>query len=412
MRMWNKLAAALAAAAFMSGGGVRSHADGKPAIVAARPPVDVKPLGGEVNRGLDWLAQHQLDNGAWGQGDEAATMGPASGLRDTPSVADTAMAVLAFMRAGHTAAHGQHSARVKRGLEYILSEIEGSDDDSLYVTQTRGTRVQFKIGTYVDTFAALMVLTEAKGTMPDENGNKRLERALTKVVAKVQKNQRKDGTWDNKGWAPALTQSMAAKGLNRAKQTGAKVDDATLARIEAQAQSGFDAKSGDFSTSSSAGVGLYGAAAGASAMRESANTRQLQEKELRDKVASAKTAPEREQAAAELRENQQAQGAADAAGKALLGRLDDPSFIRGFGNNGGEEFLSYMLISESLVGKGGNEWKKWDAAIGKLIAGVQNQDGSWTGHHCITGRTFCTAAALLVLMADRAPVPVAGGLRG
>ena len=37
---------------------------------------------------------------------------------------------------------------------------------------------------------------------------------------------------------------------------------------------------------------------------------------------------------------------------------------------------------------------------------MQNEDGSWTGHHCITGRTFCTAAALLVLMGDRTPVPV------
>ncbi len=37
---------------------------------------------------------------------------------------------------------------------------------------------------------------------------------------------------------------------------------------------------------------------------------------------------------------------------------------------------------------------------------VQNDDGSWSGHHCITGRTFCTSTALLVLLADRTPVPV------
>ena len=43
--------------------------------------------------------------------------------------------------------------------------------------------------------------------------------------------------------------------------------------------------------------------------------------------------------------------------------------------------------------------------------GVQNGDGSWTGHHCITGRTFCTAAALLVLMSDRAPAPTASRLQ-
>ena len=38
---------------------------------------------------------------------------------------------------------------------------------------------------------------------------------------------------------------------------------------------------------------------------------------------------------------------------------------------------------------------------------MQNADGSWAGHHCITGRTFCTATALLVLMGDRAPEPSA-----
>jgi squalene cyclase len=42
---------------------------------------------------------------------------------------------------------------------------------------------------------------------------------------------------------------------------------------------------------------------------------------------------------------------------------------------------------------------------------IQNADGSWTGHHCITGRTFCTSAALLVLMVDRSPVPVAAKIQ-
>jgi hypothetical protein len=42
---------------------------------------------------------------------------------------------------------------------------------------------------------------------------------------------------------------------------------------------------------------------------------------------------------------------------------------------------------------------------------VQNQDGSWSGSHCITGRTFCTSTALLVLMADRTPVPVQAGAK-
>ena len=333
-------------------------------------------------------------------------------MRDTPSVADTAMAVLAFMRSGENASKGEHAARVKRGLEYILGEVEHSDDHSLFVTETRGTRVQFKIGTYVDTFAALMVLTEAKGTMPDAAGNKRIAVALDKVVGKIKSNQRQDGTWDNRGWAPALTQSMAAKGLNRAAQGGADVGETTLRRVEQQAQTAYDSKTGAFATGDAAGVQLYGAAANTSAMQDSLNTRHKEETELRAKMAAAPTAAERDRYAAQLKDNEKAQGQAESAEKALQAKLEDPTFIRGFGNNGGEEFLSYMLVSEAMAAKGGADWAKWDASITKLVDGVQNQDGSWTGHHCITGRTFCTAAALLVLMADRAPVPTAAGLHG
>ena len=52
-----------------------------------------------------------------------------------------------------------------------------------------------------------------------------------------------------------------------------------------------------------------------------------------------------------------------------------------------------------------------EAAIGAArlgadyLAAMARADGSWAGNHCITGRTFCTATALLVLMGDRAPRP-------
>jgi hypothetical protein len=416
MRKLKRIATALFAAALLSGAAVSirsAGAKGAPKETAVfKRAVEAKDLTGQVKRGLSWLAKHQLDNGAWGQGDEATGMGGRGDLSAASSVADTSMALLAFLRAGHTASQGDYKPQVRRGLEYVLGEIESSDDNSLYVTQTRGTRVQGKIGTYVDTFAALMVLTEAKGTMPDEAGKKRLGGGIAKVLSKIEKNQQKDGTWANQGWAPALTQSMASKGLNRAAQSGEKVDDATLKRVEQQAQANHDTKSGAFAPAGTAGVDLYGAAATTSSMRESANTRRQQENEVKDKIANAKTEQDKARYTAELRDGEKAQGAADSAEKALVGRLEDPGFIRGFGNNGGEEFLSYMLVSEALVAKGGAEWKKWDDAITKLIDGVQNQDGSWSGQHCITGRTFCTAAALLVLMADRTPVPVASKLRG
>ena len=411
MRKLKNMAAALAAVGLIGGATLvrPSRADVAKPAATWKTAVEPKSLSGNVKRGLSWLAKHQLDNGAWGQGDEAAAMAGGT-MAGASSVADTSMALLAFLRSGQTAKGGEYAANVRRGIDYVVGEIERSDEGSLYVTQTRGTRVQSKIGTYVDTFTALMVLTEAKGTMGDDAANARVAKALGKVIAKIEKNQQQNGTWANQGWAPALTQSIASKGLNRAAQSGEKVGDQTIARVEKQAKDGFDGRG--FATGGTAGVDLYGAAATTSAVRDSANTRVHEEKDVREKLAKAKSEVERRQYQARLDEGQKTRAAAEGAERALIKRTEDPAFIRGFGNNGGEEFLSYMLMSEALVVKGGAEWKKWDGAITSLVNGVQNQDGSWTGHHCITGRTFCTAAALLVLMADRAPVPMAGKLRG
>ena len=94
-----------------------------------------------------------------------------------------------------------------------------------------------------------------------------------------------------------------------------------------------------------------------------------------------------------------------AAKRAVVQQLDDEGFVAGFGTNGGEEYLSYMNISESLWIDGGNEWIAWDEKITRNLYSIQEEDGAWTGHHCITGGTFCTSAVLLTLMADRIPLP-------
>ena len=115
--------------------------------------VDPKPLTTTVKKGLAWLASHQLQTGAWGQGDEAEGM---RGSRTTTSanVADTSMALIAFLRAGHTPrANTEYSNHVQKGIDYVLAEIEANDDNTLFVSKVRGTRVQMKIGQYADTFA-------------------------------------------------------------------------------------------------------------------------------------------------------------------------------------------------------------------------------------------------------------------
>ncbi|MCK6547883.1 terpene cyclase/mutase family protein [Myxococcota bacterium] len=376
------------------------------------PAVEPKPLSPKVNKGLEWLVAHQLPNGAWGQGEESPQMGQSMGeLRDKGNVADTCIAALALLRAGSTPSSGRHAKNVVKALDFVMKEIEASDRDGLAVTNIRGTRVQGKIGPYVDTFMSSMLLSEVKGKMPDKTSEERLGAALAKVLHKIAKNQRSDGSWEGQAWAPVLSQALGAKGLNRAAQAGAPVSEDTLRKNEAYAQAQFDGKSGSFGGDGSAGVGLYSAASSVGAMADAANTRAIEREQLKRDLDETKDAKVKKQVEAKLAEHERAEKTKDSANAALLRRLDDPSFIAGFGSNGGEEFLSYMLVSESLVVQGGREWKTWDAAMTQNLDRVQNPDGSWTGHHCITGRTFVTASALLVLTADRAPVPLAAKMK-
>jgi hypothetical protein len=92
--------------------------------------------------------------------------------------------------------------------------------------------------------------------------------------------------------------------------------------------------------------------------------------------------------------------------KEIKDQLSNDRFVTGFGSIGGEEFFSWLNISESLHRTGGPEWQKWNADTTAKLLKLQNADGTWAGHHCITGRVAVTSAAILLLTADREPAPV------
>ena len=86
---------------------------------------------------------------------------------------------------------------------------------------------------------------------------------------------------------------------------------------------------------------------------------------------------EREKAQTKLKDLETNAKAQEEATKAVVQRLGDKQFIQGFGSNGGEEFLSYMQISETLLAKGGKEWQDWDKSMTVNLGRIQNPDGSW-----------------------------------
>lgn len=363
---------------------------------------DIAPTGNVVD-GLSYLVKNQNQDGSWSQGEESPYMAQGGHHNgDIHNVADTCMAALALVRAGNLPDRGKFASNVAKAAEYVCASVEKADRDSLFITDVRGTRVQMKLGQFVDTFLAAVFLPEVKGHMKSASENERIATALNKIVYKIEKNQGADGRFANGGWAPIHSQSLALQGLNKAKNVGIAVKASTIERAETLSQKQFDSRNKEFNMDGAAGVGLYAAGATLGGMQSSLNTfnsvRGTLEAQSKDPTASPQA---RSEAAERLQYYSDAQAAQTDALAAVTKKLGDSKFVQGFGCNGGEEFLSYLQISDTMRANNDKGFDDWNSKITANLNHVQNQDGSWMGQHCITSRTFCTAAALLVLLAEK-----------
>jgi hypothetical protein len=347
-----------------------------------------------AGKGVQWLVSVQGKDGGWGQdGGETSFVRGGERLESNGNdVANTAVSVLALMRAGSTPSGGPHRSAVARGIDFIVRNVEHSPEQGLAVTNVTGSQIQRKLGPFIDTFLASMALAEADGHMADAAADARVHRALQKVVSKIEKNQLQDGSWNiSGGWAPILGTSLASRGLYAAQQKGAKVSPAVMARADEYTKKGAGAGYGPGVGGGVAGgvvggvpgglaAGRVGGVAAGVPLYASAQALEQLSRTSADRVKNAKEI------------------------QTITTDLRNARFVNGFGSMGGEEFFSYLNISDSLKRAGGEEWQKWNSDIKTRLVKLQNQDGTWAGHHCITGRVAVTSAAVLTLLADREPV--------
>ena len=401
-----------------------------PPAKKAAPPADrewetkIEPRSPDaaVRVGFEYLLKQQQSDGGWGQGggwrqshDQQGSRVEGANVEDPADLGNTCVSLVALLRGGDSPAEGAHREAARKAFEFICGQVERADDASLYVTAVRDTQLQVKIGTYVDTFLAGWALSELKGKLADEGAEKRRAAALDKVMAKIERNQKDDGSFaDNKGWAAVLSQGLASKALNSAARSGAKVSARALDNDQRQNTDGLDLAKGDFSAAagaaepSSAGVSIYREAAKLSGLNERTKSNVSRKAEAEKKLAEASVpAAEKDKARADLKQVADDEKASQVAQQAVAAKLSDTRYTAGFGNNGGEEFLSYLNLGESLRERGGKEWNDWKGKMQATLCSAQNADGSWAGQHCITGRTFCTSAALLTLLVERAPAVAA-----
>lgn len=396
MRVFAVSVALAGIAVYMEAGVSKEKSAEKP---VEKPVLKKDSANGALQRGIEWLVSVQGKDGGWGQdGGETSYVRQGERLeRSGNDVANTALAAQVLVRAGNTPKNGVYREPLQRAVNFILMSVERSPDEGLAVTDVTGTQIQRKLGPHIDTFLTSKLLADLDGKMGDTQSNARVRRALAKCVAKIEKNQMKDGSWNlSGGWAPILGTSIASQSLAAARAKGVPVAPQTMAMVDRYTKASADAGMGSGRGRGDGGVaggvpgGVAGGIRGSTSEALTASAGVSLYKSAQELEQLSRTAEDRKKNAKEI--------------DGIKSRLNDSRFVAGFGSIGGEEFFSYLNISDSLRRAGGPEWTKWNTEMKTKLVKLQNGDGTWAGHHCITGRVAVTSAAILLLAVDGEPL--------
>ncbi len=307
-----------------------------------------------IRKGLEWLIKTIRPDGGCGVD-----------IGENSDIGCTAMVGMAFITQGNTLVNGPRSRQLRELTYYLLKCVERMPEDD--ITSERNSQLQQKIGRHAHTFFATLFLSQVLGQGVEPN---RAREALTKLVETVCKTQSDDGAWGQSSWAPVLGTVMGWSCLRGAHFAGFNV------KASAENTAKHLVEDMEKNLNQHAGRGnwmhtLYKNATGVRVLSAMGmDSEPIAKKAFGDALS-------------------------------LITKDNTP-----FSQAGGEEFLAFHLITETMLQRGGEDWAKWFPTCRDKMIQVQNKDGSWTGRHCITSRTFCTAAAILVLSAPNRYLPI------
>ena len=354
-----------------------------------------------VRDGLSWLADAQAANGGYGAGSHNAQH-----IRDPQAVktdpATTATVAMALLRNGTTLKKSEHAEHLKNAINYLLETVENTSKGNPYITEVRNTQIQTKLGANIDAVMTAQLFSNLLDRDLKGLDRKRVIRCLDICVAKIEAGTDEQGRQKNAGWAGVLQSGLATSALESAQAVGIAVDKEVVERSRNYQKSNYDDETKSANTADGAGVVLY---AVSNSVRGTA-------KEARKAVEDIKKAKEEgvlEEVVVTV-ENLEKAGYSEAEAASYVASYNvyqsakktaqQEDVLNGFGNNGGEEFLSFLQTGESMVVNKDEDWKKWYDSMSGRILKIQNQDGSWNGHHCITSPVFCTATSILLLTVE------------
>ena len=359
-------------------------------------------VNASVDRALIWIVGAQSNNGGWGAGSHSRqdVLDPHSVATDP---ATTAMVSMALLRSGSTPTSGMYKNQLNKAIRYLLETIENSPQTSLNITQLQGTQIQSKLGQNIDVVLAsqfLSSLLEKLEGSSDTQLRARVKRANEVCVSKIQKAMDGNGAISGSGWAGVLQSSFATNALEAAQANEISVDDRALERARDLQKNNYDPKSGEVNTEMGAGIVLYSVSGSSRASaKEARRVSEEMERARKDGrlAQNAPASPDNLEKIGFKPEEAAKYSTAYEVYQSAKVQAQRDDVMDGFGNNGGEEFLSYLQTGEGMIIGKDTEWQKWYDNISGRMLKIQNQDGSWNGHHCITSPVFCTATSLLIL---------------
>jgi hypothetical protein len=335
-----------------------------PCLLATMPPArpalpdPVSPLARETaEKATRWLLAAQNPDGSWG--DNPGSPG---------EVGNTAIACLALLAHGSTPTRGQHFRPLQRGFEWLSQRTRGYVEGKAL---DRTTLIHRKLGNNADLYLVALLYSQSTALSPQAWEDERLRDELRRMVRHIAGLQKANGEWET-SYEPMLTTIAAWQALKQAHAAGIVIDHASAAKVVRYLrQDCLEASTGVFRENKWGRAERFVTQAG--------GVRVLVGENLG--------------------------GEADV--QRAIGVIARMRFDQDVGGaTGGEEFLGAVYATQALFLERADAYAAWYERITKALHAGQNADGSWLGHHCITGRVFCTACSIMTLLTPDRSLPL------
>jgi len=352
-----------------------------------------------VESGLKWLKTAQHENGGWGAG-SASFQREMDPHKVEVDPATTAMVAMSLLRTGSNLDTGPYHEELLKATEFLLDAIEFAPGDGK-ITELNGTQIQRKLGDNIDLVLSTQYLTNLLDHLEkDSDMYTKVFNAISKGVDMVETHTDSEGKLKGAGWAGVLQSAFATNAVESAEALGININKEKLERSKQYQSSNYDPVNKSVKTKDGAGVVLYAVSGSVRANAKGAR----EAKEIIKKAKEDGKLSEEEEinftnlvkSGVDEKEAMILETANNIYDSAKV-KAQDKATLQGFGNNGGEEFLSFLQTGESLVINNDETWKDWYDMMSANLLNIQNEDGSWNGHHCITSPVFCTATCILTL---------------